>query len=179
MKPVYLLMLLVVLCLALCACGGAVPEEDGGHTSHTVKPETGVLQSERITDFDCIFSTVAMADESPLAGYVYKLRVKPEDGTMSGSYERMDRYGEYEKFAFIADDVFLAELHAILVRHDLYEKLNGIYESTSGLPEMYGMDLTVFWEGGESLTAYDNSENWMPLAAMEELNTLFLAQKPQ
>ena len=59
------------------------------------------------------------------------------------------------------------------------EELNGIYEHTSGLPDMYGMDLTVLWEGGESLAAYDNSENWMSLAVMEELDALFLAQKPQ
>lgn len=179
MKPVYLLMLVVVLCLALCACGSTAPEEDGVHTSHTVKPETGSLQSERIIEFDCILSTVAMADESSLAGYTYKLRVKPEDGAMVGSYERTDRYGECEKYVFAADDAFLSELHAMIVRNDLYEELNGIYEHTSGLPDMYGMDLTVLWEGGESLAAYDNSENWMSLAVMEELDALFLAQKPQ
>lgn len=125
-----------------------------------------------ITRFDCTFSTLAMEEENDLGNVGYTLQAELQGGAVTGSYSAYGRDGEPENYTFTADASFMELLQGVVADHNLASH-NGFCSEVSGLPDMYGADLSVVYASGEEITAHDNQENFLTMAAMKDLVKLF------
>ena len=173
MRRIIALLLAAVLVLSMAACGAKEEpvEEDGGVKNQTVSEAPKTIESTEITKFDCTFSTLAM-EETELDNCTYTLQAELQSGTVTGGYSRHDRDGESENYTFTADASFMELLQGVVADHALAAH-NGWFSEVSGLPDMYGADLTVVYASGEKITAYDNQDNFLSPAAMKDLVKLF------
>ena len=168
-------LLMLMLPVFLCGCTEKPEpiEEDGGVTNHTDYDAPKVIEAEEITSFSCEFSTEALVDgETIFPNGNYRLEATLENGAVTCLYDFRTRDGESEKLTFEADPEFLINLQQIVKEYD-FAAYNGEYHSVSGLPDMYGFSLDIGYASGESVSAYDNQDNYLSLDAMNALYSLF------
>ena len=177
--------LLLLLLLAVVLCIGCSPkeiteepvEEDGGVRDNSDPDAPKVIESDFIISFQCEFSALdRMEEDTYLSGKNYRLEARLKDGAVKGHYYP---YGTHdEDILFAADHSFLYKLQEVVSEYDLAQ-YNGMDISVSGLPEMYGASLQIVYASGERISASDNQDCFLPLAAMEELESLFRQQLPK
>lgn len=175
MKRIIRRTVLTAVILILSGCGrGAQPEEeiDGGVKNNTNYDAPKSIESTEITSFYCEFSTLALLEEDTFLGNrVYQLSACLEDGIAKGNYKM---YGQdvWREESFVVESSFMEALQEIVQKYDFVEN-NGRSYDVSGLPDKYGAILKVEYQSGESIYASDNQENFLSIAAMEELESLF------
>lgn len=151
-------------------------EEDGYQTDHTDPNALKVIESTEIAEFNCYFSALAFEEmDTELEYDSYHLSAVLKDGVVSGSCRASTRYGEEVEERFEADVSFMEELQEIVAKHN-FARNNGHYVEVKGLPDNYGADLTVVYASGESISAHDNQDGFLTVAAMEALEELFFGQ---
>lgn len=152
-----------LLALLLVGCGASEPvPEDGGLWENTDPNAPKTIVSTEIKEFSCSFhlreeGTITVEATRTEAGAACSFR-GPE-----GS----------EDFTFAADAAFLDALQAIVKKYD-FSQYNGLFLERAGLPDMFGVKLSVLYTSGESISAYDNQELFLPEDACKELKDLFL-----
>ena len=149
---------------------------DGGINKRINRDAPKTIASENIIAFDCVFSTVAIADDIPVEHGIYTLFARLKDGAVRGEYKMRTRYGEGEQFQFRASHTFLRKVQRIVSTYN-FAKFNGEEYSVSGLPDMYGTKIHIVYTSGERIYASDNQSNFLPIEAMAELVKLFLSEK--
>lgn len=176
MKVFALIVVLIILVLILAGCSNSQaeipepePEEDGYTKTQTDVSAPKAIESTEIISFWCCFSTLAYEDSTELDASVYSLNAKLNDGIVSCRYRSSS---DGSDISFDADASFMQKLQEIVAEYDLAQ-LNGIYSETKGLPDMYGIDLTVDYASGEWISAYNNDDNLLSFEAMKALQTLF------
>lgn len=150
--------------------------EDGGVQKRIDRNAPKNIVSENIIAFDCVFSTVAIADDIPVEHGIYTLFARLKDGAVRGEYKMRTRNGKGEQFQFRASHAFLRNVQMIVSTYD-FAKFNGEEYSVSGLPDMYGAKVSIVYASGERIYASDNQSNFLPIEAMTELVRLFLTEK--
>lgn len=179
MKKIYwlLILILVIISLLLAGCPKdptSQVEEDGSVRQQTDPNAPKTITSKEIVSFHCAFSAVAMLEEDThLAGRSYRLEVTVENDRILATYHVHDRYCAGQDFSFEADPAWLAQLQEIVTKYD-FAQHNGYYCSVSGLPDQYGAELRIRYVSGETITASDNQNCFLPVKALEELESLFL-----
>lgn len=152
------------------------PDEDGGIQKRLDQNAPKSIVSENIIAFDCVFSTVAIADDIPIEHGIYTLSAKLRDGAVRGEYKMRTRHGGGEQFLFRDSHRFMRKLQDTVRTYD-FAKCNGESYSVSGLPDMYGAKLHIVYASGERIDASDNQSNFLPIEAMTALVELFLSKK--
>ena len=151
-------------------------KEDGGVKDYTNNNAAKKICDNKIVAFKCEFSAIAfMEDDTKLAGNVYELEAKVMDNRVVGSYIKYDRISSDKRCSIITDVAFMDRLQDVIVKYDIAQ-YNGTYHSASALPYKYGAELNIMYSSGESISAFDNQDNFLPIAAMEELEELFALQ---
>lgn len=177
--------LLLLLLLAVVLCIGCSPkeiteepmEEDGVVRDNSDPDAPKVIESDLIIHFLCEFSALdRMEEDTYLSGKNYRLEARLKDGAVKGHYSPYGNHGE--DILFAADHSFMYKLQEVVSEYDLAQ-YNGMDVSVSGLPEMYGASLQIVYASGECISASDNQDCFLPLAAMEELESLFRQQLPK
>lgn len=151
-------------------------DEDGGIQKRLDLAALKSIVSENIIAFDCVFSTVAIADVISIEHGVYTFSATLKDGAVRGEYKMRTRLGTGEQFLFRASHSFMRNLQEIVRTYD-FAKFNGEEYSVSGLPDMYGAKIHIVYASGERIDSSDNQSNFLPMEAMESLVKLFLLQK--
>lgn len=151
-------------------------DEDGGVQKRIDRNAPKIIVSENIIAFDCVFSTVALADDIQIEHGIYTLSARLRDGAVRGEYKMRTRHDAGEQFLFRESHSFMKKLQHIVKTYD-FAKYNGVEYSVSGLPDMYGARIHIGYASGESIYASDNQSNFLPIEAMTELVELFLSQK--
>lgn len=176
------LLLLLLLAVAFCiGCNHKEPmdepvEEDGGVQDNSSYDAPKTIESTLIISFRCEFSAMdIMEEDSYLSGSTYLLEARLPDGAVKGRYSSSGKQEEDTLFA--ASHSFMYKLQEVVSKYDLAQ-YNGTDISVSGLPEMYGASLRIVYASGERISASNNQDCFLPLAAMEELETLFRQQLP-
>jgi len=151
-------------------------EEDGGQFDHSVPDAPKAITSNEIIAFDCEFSTLAFPEEdTSLGGCVYRLKANLKNGQVTGGYQAYDRFDERVSESFTADADFMVRLQKIVDGHEL-ARFNGHHVSTQGLGEQYGAELSVRYASGETISASDNEDNFLPIETCEAFVRLFSKQ---
>ena len=153
-------------------------DDDGGVQKLIDRNAPKSIISENIIVFECVFSTVALAEDIPIEHGIYTLSARLRDGAVRGEYKMRTRHGAGEQFLFRESHSFMRKIQSIVKTYD-FAKHNGMEYSVSGLPDMYGARIHIVYASGESLYASDNQSNFLPIEAMSELVKLFLSQKRQ
>jgi len=118
--------------------------------------------------------SVAIPEGSILTARSYSLSAAEGNGAVS--CVRMSAACPEETFT--AEAGFLSELQSIVTRYDLAQ-FNGHHRETHGLPEDFGAHLKVSYTSGESISASDNQNMFLPLGAVEDLVRLFYGSPEQ
>ena len=146
---------------------------DGGvvhHSSGENSPKE--IYSTEITEFDCEFSLLACVDLTDFERAKYRLNVSLKDGVAVGYIKWHNRYNPTTEYKFEANPSFMVELQEIVSKYD-FAQYNGYSHFVSGLPDMYGIILSINYSSGESIYTSDNQDNLVPLEAVRELVDLF------
>ena len=149
-----------------------IPDEDGGIRKRICRNAPKSIDCENIISFECVFSTVALADDISIEHGVYTLSAKLKDGAARGEYKMRSRNGEGEQFIIHKSYRFMRQLQEIVKAYD-FAKYNGNECFVSGLPDMYGAKIHIVYASGESIYASDNQDNFLPFEAMQALIELF------
>ena len=171
MRKWILLLFLLLLAAVLAGCTGKdrqTDEIDGGVRIDESTDAPKTITSTQIVSFSCEFSTLDLLEESPLGNDVFTLEAVLSDGEVTGSYETYLT----QKQTFEADEAFMDLLQKIVEQYDLAQ-YNGTNYRVSGLPDRYGAYLNILYESDEQIYASNNQDCFLPLAAMEELQSLF------
>ena len=153
-----------------------IPEEtgeDGGvsyRSEGTDAPKK--IGSAEITAFSCVFSTFAFEESEGLGNRVYELNASVHGDGVQGNFCSRSRDGEEEAHTFVADSSFMTRLQEIAAEYD-FAAHNGFRHTVNGLPDMYGAGLDIRYASGETVSAYDNQDCFLPPDAMRELVVLF------
>ena len=150
----------------------AEPEEDGAVRDHSDQDAPKTFGSSIIVFFECEFSAVELAEDTTLEQAVYRLEARLENGAVKASYQRLIPGGDETKVPFRESHAFMRKISQIVASHDLAQ-YNGHHVHVSGLPAMSGASLSVRNADRETIDASDNQDNFLPIAAMEELESLF------
>ena len=176
-----LVLLLLIAAIFCTGCMLKTPkeepvEEDGGVKDNSDYDAPKVIQSDLIIAFQCDFSALDRTEEDTyLSGKNYRLEARLKDGAVKGRY---DLYGDRdEDILFAADHSFMYRLQEVVSKHNLVQ-YNGMDIFVSGLPEMYGSKLQIVYASGERIYATNNQDCFLPLEAMEELETIFRQNLP-
>ena len=156
-------------------------EEDGSISNNSDFTAPKVIRSTEISKFSCYFSTLALAEEHRLGSFdYYTMRAtQKEDGSVEGYYYPAYRHGSKDRsYTFFSDRSFMEKLQAIVSDYDLVQ-YNGIDIMVNGLPDQYGVDMSIEYASGEVIKAYDNQDNFLSVDAMLALKTLFSAEVKQ
>lgn len=148
------------------------PEEDGAVRDHSDQDAPKTFGSSIVVFFECEFSAVELAEDTTLEQAVYRLEARLENGAVKASYQRLIPGGDETKVPFRESHAFMRKISQIVASHDLAQ-YNGHHVHVSGLPAMSGASLSVRNADRESIDASDNQDNFLPIAAMEELESLF------
>ena len=173
---ILLLSALTFLLLSGCTGGAKTPEEEraaGGIVTDATDPNAPkTVESKEITGFHCRFSLVSASDPGALGNKIYTLDAVLENGAVTGSYT-VSRYDAVKRSVSAADGPgFMAELQALVERHDL-ARYNGRYYNVSGLPREFGSSLDVRYASGESIRASNNQSCFLSMEEMADLAELF------
>ena len=149
---------------------------DGGRCVSTDFAAPKTIRCRRITAFSCAFSTMAYQDapEVPPAG-IYRLEAVRTGKTVSGQFGFRRHDGSGNDRTFTTDTIFLDKL-AKIVRKGGIARFNGIHTTVSGLPDLYGAELSIRYASGERISANDNQDCFLPPAVMTALAELFTRQ---
>lgn len=142
---------------------------DGGATDNSDLNAPKSVESTQIISFDCRFSTMDIVDPGKLGNHIYQLHAKLENGAVKGMYQVRDT-GEARIFR--VSQKFLEEVQVLVAFYSLAQ-YNGHGYTVAGLPDEYGAKIDVRYASRESIYAYDNQDNFLPLEAMNELVNLF------
>ena len=142
---------------------------DGGVTDNSTLTAPKRIESTQIISFDCRFSTMDIDKPEKLGNHIYQLHAKLENGAVQGMYQVRDTG---ETHSFRVSQKFLGEVQILVESYSLAQ-YNGHDYTVAGLPDEYGAQLDVQYASRESIYAYDNQDNFLPLEAMEELLNLF------
>lgn len=184
MIGISMLLLFAIVAFSGCADNSAADnadtdvevEEDGYQTDNTDSNAPKTIESTEITDFSCYFSALAFEETDTELEYdTYHLSAVLKDNVVAGRYRASTRYGEEVEDSFEADVSFMEDLQKIVSKHD-FARNNGLRMEVKGLPDNYGAELTVIYASGESISAYDNQDGFLSVAAMEALEELFFGQ---
>ena len=151
--------------------------EDGGVIDRSTEDVPKKIASEKIVSFRCVYSRLADVDCDASACCVYDFRAELLDGIVRCSVQWYDRQGSGDDFAFERDPSFLTLLQQVVADYE-FCTYNGLYHAVSGLPDMYGADLSVVYASGETIDAYDNETCFLPSDAAEALSDLFFENRP-
>ena len=109
------------------------------------------------------------AEPGKPGNHIYQLHAKLENGAVRGMYRVRDTG---ETHSFRVSQKFLGEVQILVASYSLAQ-YNGHDYTVAGLPDEYGAQLDVQYASRESIYAYDNQDNFLPLEAMNELLNLF------
>lgn len=157
---------------------GADIEEDGGVRNNSDLGASKVIRSTEIKTFSCYFSTLALAEEHCLGSFDYYTMkaTRKEDGSVEGFYYPAYRHSSKDRaYTFYSDNTFLEKLQTIVSDYDLVQ-YNGMDLMVSALPDQYGVDLSIEYDSGETIKAYNNQENFLSFEAMRALKELFRSE---
>jgi len=172
-----LIITLLLSSLLFAACGMTESDEvDGGVIIENSIDAPKVIESTEITEFYCECSTLAMATDLPLSGYVFTLEAAVNGDVVTGTFSTRGR--EAEDFSFETDIGFMEALQDIVAEYDLPQH-NGHSYRVSGLPDQYGAVLSVKYASEESIYASDNQDNFLSMEAVEALIDLFRVYAPE
>lgn len=146
--------------------------EDGGVRKYIDRDASKHIVSKLIISFECVFSTVAIAEEIPIKHGIYTLSAKLKDGAVRGEYKLRTRDGGGEEFLFRNSHMFMRELQSIVTEYN-FAAFNGEEYFVSGLPDMYGAKISIVYASGESIYANNNQDCFLPVDAMTDLVELF------
>lgn len=166
--------LMVVCFITGCKkCNPDYPDNiDGGVVKSYTDPDAPkVIESTEITKFDFTVSMISSTDKE-FSGRVFDFKAYLSDKKVSGKYSYRQRDGESCDYEFEAEKSFMESLYGIVSKYD-FASHNGYYHSVSGLPDMYGADLSVLFASGESITASNNQSNFIENEAVSALIELF------
>lgn len=182
---IYLLIPILVLILILTGCiigkgdGSMFSNnvETGGSYNYTDKNAPKTIESKEITFFEVAFTTYDLNENHdrhiPYDPCQFNL-VREGDGVqVSGNGGWGTGYFALYDFKFRADSSVLAELQAIIDKHEL-AKVNGINEGAIGIPGGLGSKLVVKYETGESISASDNRSAVINSAAALDIYDFFV-----
>ena len=181
-RYLFLALLLAAAAIFCIGCIQKVPteepvEEDGGVRDNSDPDAPKIIESDFIISFQCELSALdRMEEDTYLSGKNYRLKARLKDGAVKGHYYPYGPQGE--EILFAADHSFMYKLQEVAAKYD-FAQYNGTDISVSGLPEMYGASLEIVYASGERISASNNQDCFLPLAAMEELETLFRQQLPK
>ena len=142
---------------------------DGGATDKSDTNAPKSIESTQIISFNCRFSTMDIAEPGKTGNHIYQLQAKLENGAVKGMYQVIDTG---EAHSFRVSQKFLGEVQILVAIYSLAQ-YNGHNYTVAGLPDEYGAQLDVQYASRESIYAYDNQDNFLPLEAMNELLNLF------
>lgn len=151
--------------------------EDGGVIDSSTKDAPKTIVSDEIVSFRCVYSRFADIDCDASECRVYDFRAELLDGIVRCSVRWYDRFGSGDDFAFERDVSFLTRLQQVVNDYG-FGIYNGLCHAVSGLPDMYGADLSVVYASGESISAYDNETCFLPPDAAKALTDLFFENRP-
>ena len=183
-RYLFLALLLAAAAIFCIGCIQKVPteepvEEDGGVQDNSNPDAPKIIESTFIINFQCEFSAMDRTEEDTyLSGKNYRLEAALKNGAVKGNYHSYGGYDAEEDTLFSADHSFMYKLQEVVSRYDLAQ-YNGTDIFVSGLPEMYGVSLQIVYASGEHICASNNQDCFLPLEAMEELETLFRQQLPK
>lgn len=151
-----------------------IPEEilDGYRNDSSNENAAKTVESCEITDFSLVFSTLSWVDEENLQLGIYRLEAKKGHETVSVKCEFISHDGESKVKEFSEDVSFLQELDAVIKEYNL-AAFNGKSVFVSGLPEMYGEEITVLYDSGEHIYASDNQDGFIPKECLYQIYKLF------
>lgn len=177
-KSILFLLVLAAIGIISVGCTQKEPAEEDGVVRDNSDPDAAkVIESDFIISFQCEFSALdRMEEDTYLSGKTYRLEARLKDGAVKGHYYPCGT--REEDILFAADHSFLYKLQDVVAKYDLAQ-YNGMDISVSGLPEMYGASLQIVYATGERISASDNQDCFLPLAAMEELESLFRQKLPK
>ncbi|MBR2951128.1 MAG: hypothetical protein IKC46_14930 [Lachnospiraceae bacterium] len=177
---VSILLLLIMAVLAGCTQHSTPKtedaEEDGYRRDNTDYEASKTITSDEMVSFECFFSTVPFEEtDTGLECGSYRFSAVLSKDQVTGKYRMLSRYGDEIQEEFLADAAFMQHLQTIVKEYSLAEN-NGHYVEVKGLPDMYGAELDVVYASGETISAYDNEDGFLSLAAMEAIEELFRKQ---
>ena len=179
-KSILFLLVLAAIGIISVGCTQKEPAEEDGVVRDNSDPDAAkVIESDFIISFQCEFSALdRMEEDTYLSGKAYRLEARLKDGAVKGNYHSYGGDDAEKEFLFAADHSFLYKLQDVVAKYDLAQ-YNGTDLFVSGLPEMYGASLRIVYASGERISASDNQDCFLPLEAMEELESLFRQQLPK
>lgn len=143
---------------------------DGGVVTRVNSDAPKVIHSTKPIAFACTVSTLSFMDDD-LERSVFTFSAKLFNGVVDASFKSYT-----ENWRFNAPPSFMDELQTIISRHDL-ARFNGISVHVSGLPHMYGAELSVCYESGESIITANNQDCFIPTDAIRCMIELFKKYK--
>lgn len=145
---------------------------DGGVVKNYTDPlAPKEIMSKEITEFDAKISAISSADEE-LSGKVFSFKATVGAEKVSAKYSCRLRGRGVSDCSFEADKSFMKKLYTVVSKYDLAQ-YNGYYHHVSGLPDMYGANISVSFASGESIHAEDNQSCFVGNEALKELTVLF------
>lgn len=155
-----------------------IPEdvlEDGymKDNSSTTVPKS--VESEKIREFSLVFSTLSWTDEQYFKEGIYRLEAKKTNERVYVKYEFNPYYGDREIYQADTDADFLISLDKLIKEYRLAQ-FNGKNIFVSGLPDMYGEQVEILYESGETVYASDNQDGFIGRDALLQIEKLFLEE---
>lgn len=159
-----------------------IESEDGGTISCGGRRRTidnraeKTIVSTEIVNFELEFSLTSyvLDEEERINGFygAFFLTCKRTENGVECHYKQRKRFGPDVTEDFITDVEFLAKLDKIVKEED-FASLNGYSSRTSGLPEMFGNDLTIDYASGENIYTYNNQSIDLPIDGLRRVKELF------
>ena len=159
----------------------AIPEDGqkvvcGGihRTQENMSQKT--IHSTQVISFECEFSLVSFGfnkDEKDKEwNGVFELSAELVGSRAHCHYVHSKRRDGTIDKTFDADCALLDELEKVIREEDL-ARFNGYSSHTSGLPDMYGANLTVYYASGEHIYTSNNQDVDLPLSALRAFKAIF------
>ena len=143
---------------------------DGGVRHRTDEDAPRVIVSENITSFELETSHFSIADGED--GGHYSMKAELCGDFAETKFSRRERNGKALSCEYTRDADFMKKLYGIVKRYD-FAQYNGKYYHVSGLPDMYGSEICVTFDSGESIRSRNNQTPFIPVEAVRELSDLF------
>jgi len=161
-----------LLALFGCRKNGDTDAIDGGVVKRYQDPEAPkVIESTEIVSFSCEYSFYGF-DVASHGGRTYTATAELENDKVNGTLDWHNNSGEGQKLTFSTDCSFMESLYEITSKYD-FAKHNGYYHLVSGLPDMFGVKLSIKFASDEEIYASDNQGCFIEIEALEELTQLF------
>lgn len=178
-RMIWLILIALTVVVFLVGCRKNAEHDtdniDGGVRIDTSYDAPKEIQSTEITFFYCEFSNLTMMNKDTfLKNRVYQLKAVLKDDKVQGSYQTYVSGEKWEE-SFEVETEFMNAVQKIIKNHNLVQH-NGHSYLVSGLPDQFGAKLEVEYESGERIYASDNQNNFLSIAAMEEMDKLFRKQ---